>query len=249
MSYLNIHTRPLYKTESKPGRPRVRKRKTTWYKKNLRNKKWSPVKSTVVPRSRDEQKWLEVMNQYSDAFNDICKSCLAGYYQQEEYVGSSWAGEIVYKKILSISRDSFLPLPRDLEKPDVENRLRYIWYQAVVRYFQRKPSVSFKNYLFRMSLFELQSWIRSIKPINLPYYVEDSYIQDFEYPLLRDILESSLSVYDKILIYHKYIFGKSDSAIAKRLSCSRGKIMSDLKKIKDFLLNRARSEEPLELAR
>ena len=243
MSYLNIHTRPLYKTESKPGRPRVRKRRTTWYKKNLKKKKWSPVQSTVSARSQDEQKWLEVMNQYSDAFSDICKSCLAGYYQQEEYVGSSWAGEIVYKKILDISKGSFLPLPRDLEKSDVENRLRYIWYQAVVRYFQRKPSVSFKNYLFRMSLFELQSWIKSIKPINLPYYSEDSYTQDFEYPLLRDILNSSLSTYDKILIYYRYIFDKTDSEIAKRLCCTRGKIISDFKRIKIVLFDCARLQK------
>jgi len=236
MSHLNIHARPLHSEEKKPGRPWKRKRRTTWFKKNLKHKDWSSNKSTIQTRPEDEQRWLDLLDQYSDAFEDICRSFVAGYYQEEEYVASSWAGKLVYEGIVELVESVFLPLPRDLEKCDVENRLQYIWYQAIARYSQRNPSVSFENYLFRMSLFELKHWVESIKPISLPYCVDNNYFLetpggiDIEWLLLKD---SPLNTYEKIIIFSKFYQELTDKEMAKRFGCSRQKIRTKLSKTLD----------------
>lgn len=235
MSHLNIHSRPLYVDErsdkNRVGRPRVRFRKTTWYKKNLKKKEWNAVKPTVFSRGvQDEKKWLEVMTQYSDAFQDIAQSFIAGYYRRETYVPSSWAGKIIYEKVLDISKSKTYTMSRDVELCDVENRLRYVWFQAVVRYFQRKPSVPFRNYLFRMSLFELQSWVRRIKPIGLPYCVDNVYTMEPKATVLKNLTASNMNTYSKILLYNKYT-GLSNYRISKKFGYTNNKISSDAKNL------------------
>jgi hypothetical protein len=238
MSHLNIHSRPLYKDnrsdKRRVGRPRVRFRRTRWYKKNLKKKDWSYSKPTVSPRPEDERAWLNTMNQYSDAFSDICNSFIAGYYKNEEYVASSWAGKITYEKILKLSNRCFLPLPRDMEKADVENRLRYIWFQAVVRYNQRNPAVPFRNYLFRMSLFELQGWMKSIHSIHLPFHVEDNCSLNTREMTAIDWLtaeDSSFSTYERLLIYNRHVQNMSYKDIASSLYCTVDKVKATLRRI------------------
>jgi hypothetical protein len=227
MSYLDIHTYSFYE-EDRVGRPRVRFRRTKWYKKNLKKKDWSHSKPSVSPTSQSESEFLEVLKKYSLAFQDICKSFVAGYYQKEEYVAKSWAGNLLYQKIHNIAVQD---LPQDLELCDVENRLRLIWYQAVVRYSQRNPSVSFENYLFRMSLFELSHWVRHIKPMTLPYCVENTYeIEDNMSELGFLFYNTEVPSFFKQILYKKYLEQITDTKVAKQLDIDRTNLRGKLRK-------------------
>jgi hypothetical protein len=240
VTYLNIHTRPLHPHTDKPGRPWKRKRRTTWYKKNLRKKDWSKSQSTVEPTAQDLKVWQEVLVQYSEAFDDICSAFYAGYYQDDYFVPKSWAGKIVYDKI-KVLGDGFPP-PRDLEKADIENTLKYVWYRSVARYNQRKPSnVPFRNYLFRMSLFELQIWRKSMKPLYIPF--DD---QVFVLPPEEELIDLrwllygrgdcfGLNPYERILLFSRYIEEMTYRDISKRLDCSEPKTRSDYQKLENKL--------------
>jgi hypothetical protein len=240
MSYLNIHSQPLYKDQrtfyNRVGRPRVRFRRTRWYKKNLRKKDWSQSKPTVCPNKEDEQEWRKVLIKYKDAFNDICMSFLNGYYLIDNYVAKSWAGKLIYE---NISAFSVKGMPRDLEIDDIENRLRYIWFKAVSRYRQRNVKIPLRNYLFRMSLFELKWWVKSMHPFGFVYsgntgQKEDSSLKWAFCPSSESKFYL-LSINERLLLYYRYIDELEYSEIASRFLCSKETIRNKLNRLKTRL--------------
>lgn len=237
MFYLNIHSRSFYKDDrtfyNRVGRPRVRFRRTRWYKKNLRKKDWSQSKPTVTPNKEDEQEWKCVLIKYENAFNDMCLSFLNGYYLVDNYVAKSWAGKLIYENITDLSCKG---MPRDLEIDDVENRLRYIWFKAISRYRQRNVRIPLRNYLFRMSLFELKWWMKSIHPFGFihsgsPVQEEEGFLKWIFNPS-EESLFYSLSVNERLLLYNRYIEELQHLDIGKRFLCSGVTIQNKLKRLK-----------------
>lgn len=236
MSYLNIHTRSLHSFTDKPGRPWKRKRRTTWYKKNLRKKDWSKDKSTVKPNEQDIVRWQEVLVQYSEAFDDICNAFYAGYYSDDYFVPKSWAGRVIFDKMKAL--ETFCPA-RDLEKDDIENRLRYIWYQSVARYNQRKHlNIPFYNYLFRISLFELSSWRKSMKPVYVEINTSTGIPKEESLTLRWLLLEENsfnLTAYERILLYFRCAENMTYENIAKKVGRSKPAILNEFDRLKNKL--------------
>ena len=142
----------------------------------------------------------------------------------------------MYENVFALSCKG---MPRDLEIEDIENRLRYIWFQAISRYRQRNVRIPLRNYLFRMSLFELKWWVKSMRPFGFVF--SGSLAPKKESPLkwifysARDSKVRFLNTNDRLLLYYKYIEQLQHSEIASRFLCSKMTIENRLNRLKTKL--------------
>ncbi len=197
-----------------------RKRRTKWYKATKKKKKWNYHYSTVP---LDSQKDLELYNdtieKYSREFTELCQSAYHAY-QGLEYYHTTKNSKLMYEAIIP-SQD------KSIEIGDIENRLRFIWFNCARKYYARKPKVTFFNYLFRMSLWELKRWlnVQSKVVVQEPFVKDISYnFKSLDIPQIntRFVLEgtdrgllSSLNAYERYLIYLRYVEENSIAHLAR----------------------------------
>lgn len=226
-------------------RKKRRKSHIKWCRNAKKKKNWDCRTATVSPViDQDIETYKAIANKYSDMFNTICIESYITYYNKEHDHYDKTI-ELI-DRIIPKSNGSFV-----IELDDIENRLRYIWFNAIKKYFTRVPNIPLENYLLRMSLWELKHWLKAHKdnPINLDFqnFYEIDKVEDIQKLDLSFVLYGSpeytflscLLPYERYLIYLRFTEDESLEKIACLLGHDKHTIIRQLEQILSKLKEKA----------
>jgi hypothetical protein len=114
-----------------------------------------------------------------------------------------------------------------VEKEDLEQELKAIWLKLHKLYLLNSPSIGLRQYLLRMSAWELRDWFskieHTVKVAPGTYIDRDDLKISMTSILCRKTWNPffSLSLYQRYLFHLKYIEGKSILLISKQLQKDR----------------------------